>query len=100
MDHALACAGPPPPTKQTRGTQNPGLRGRRREGSLEPRRGPPSALSALGAALQTQETDATGRCGSEVIPLDEVQWLQGKRKQTLPPGPARLAPSLHSRLLS
>ena len=50
MDHALACAGPPPPTEQTRGTQNPGLGGRRREGSLEPRRGPPSAPSALGAA--------------------------------------------------
>lgn len=32
--------------------------------------------------------------------MDEVQWLQGKRKQTLPPGPARLAPPLHSRLLS
>lgn len=25
MDHALACAGPPPPTEQTRGTQSPSL---------------------------------------------------------------------------
>lgn len=104
VDHALACAGPPPPAEQTRGTQNPDLGGRRREGSLEPRHGPPSALSALGAVIQTQETDAAGRCGSEVIPLDAVQWLQGERKHRRAlaasrPGRARPAPPLPTPLL-
>lgn len=104
VDHALACAGPPPPAEQTRGTQNPDLGGRRREGSQEPRHRPPSALSALGAVLQTQETDAAGRCGSEVIPLDAVQWLQGERKHRRAlaasrPGRARPAPPLPTPLL-